>query len=145
MHAMTDQTQRSDFTDLVRDRRAELGISLRDLEELSIDPEPTGMQAKFGWLSKVERGKPIATPPLPLLRALSVGLRLPLPVLQEAVAAQFLGMASPVWSHDRSTRILAARIEEMTAEERRQLAEIAETFARRRAQRNEGAGRKSDD
>ncbi|MFG2372618.1 XRE family transcriptional regulator [Streptomyces sp. NPDC048504] len=140
---MTDQTQRSDFTDLVRDRRAELGISLRDLEERSIDPGPPPTQAKFGWLSKVERGKPIDTPPLPLLRALSIGLRLPLPVLQEAVASQFLGMTAPVWSHDRSTRILAARIEEMTAEERRQLAEIAETFARRRALRSEDGEGKS--
>lgn len=139
MHAMTERMH-TDFTDLVRERRAELGISLRELEEHSIDPEGSGVQAKFGWLSKAENGKSIDTPSLPLLRALGVGLRLPLPVLQEAVAAQFLGMAGQVlWSHDRSTRILAARIEEMTAEERRQLAEIAETFARRRTQRSESA------
>lgn len=133
MTAMVEQ-QRTDFTDLVRERRAELGISLRDLEDRSIDPEATGVQAKFGWLSKVENGKPIDTPSLAQLRALSVGLEIPLPVLQEAVAAQFLGMVTQVWSQDRSTRILAARIEEMTATERRQLAEIAETFARRRTQ-----------
>lgn len=139
MTAMAEQ-QQTDFTDLVRERRAELGISLRELEERSIDPEGTGTQAKFGWLSKVENGKPIDTPSLAQLRALKEGLQLPLPVLQEAVAAQFLGMQTrDVWSRDRSTRILAARIEEMNATERRQLAEIAETFARRRTQRDGNA------
>lgn len=133
MHAMAEQ-QRTDFSDLVRDRRAELGISLRQLEERSIDPERTGVQAKFGWLSKVENRKPIDTPSLAQIRALSAGLELPLQVLQEAVAAQFLGMVGQVWSEDRSTRILAARIEEMDPVERQQLADIAESFARRKRQ-----------
>ncbi|MEV5977556.1 XRE family transcriptional regulator [Streptomyces sp. NPDC052114] len=133
--------QRTDFSDLVRDRRAELGISLRELEARSIDPE-SGTQVKFGWLSKVENRKPIDTPSLHQIQALKEGLQLPLAVLQEAAAAEFLGLDKrEVWSRDRSTRILAARIEEMNATERRQLAEIAETFARRRTQ----GDRNSDD
>jgi transcriptional regulator with XRE-family HTH domain len=132
MHAMTEQ--RTDFTDLVRDRRAELGISLRELEARAVDPE-TGEQAKFGWISKVEKGRSVDAPPPALLRGLALGLSLPLRVLQEAAAAQFLDMTAYVWSEDRTTRVLAAHIEEMTDEERQQLADIAETFARRRAQR----------
>ncbi|MEI5102589.1 XRE family transcriptional regulator [Streptomyces sp. PmtG] len=124
--------ERTDFNDLVRERRAELGISLRELEARSLDPE-TGEQARFGWIAKVEKGRPTDAPPPALLRALAVGLELPLRVLQEAAAAQFLGMTSYVWSEDRTTRVLAAHIEEMSDAERRQLAEIAETFARRRA------------
>lgn len=42
MHAMTEQ--RTDFTDLLKARRAELGKSLRDMEKLCIDPE-SGEQA----------------------------------------------------------------------------------------------------
>jgi hypothetical protein len=61
-------------------------------------------------------------------------------VLQEAAAAQYLDMQSFIWSEDGTTRVLAARIEEMTDEERAQLAEIAETFARRKTQRNDDAG-----
>ncbi|MFF2650543.1 helix-turn-helix domain-containing protein [Streptomyces sp. NPDC058045] len=43
-----------------------------------------------------------------------------------------------VWSSDRSTRILVARIGEMTQRDREEFAEIAEIYARRRRQsRNE--------
>lgn len=130
---MAEQRQRTDFFDLVRERRAELGISLRELEARAIDPE-SGEQAKRAWVSKVEKGTAEA-PSEPMVKALAIGLNLPVRVVAEAASIQFFGMGSFVWSEDRTTRVLAARIEEMTADERRQLAEIAETFARRRAQR----------
>lgn len=133
MTAMAEQ--RTDFSQVVRDRRAELGISLRELEARAIDPD-TGEQARFGWISKVEKGRSVDAPSPEVLRALAAGLGLPLRVLQEAAAAQFLDMITHVWSQDHTTRVLAARIEEMTDEERQQLADIAETFARRRAQRD---------
>jgi transcriptional regulator with XRE-family HTH domain len=133
MTAMAEQRQRTDFFDLVRERRAELGISLRELEARAIDPE-SGEQAKRAWVSKVEKGTAEA-PSEPMVKALAIGLNLPVRVVAEAASIQFFGMGSFVWSEDRTTRVLAARIEEMTADERRQLAEIAETFARRRAQR----------
>ncbi|MEV7154844.1 helix-turn-helix transcriptional regulator [Streptomyces misionensis] len=131
--------QRTDFADLVRQRRAELGISVRKLAEQSVDPD-TGTQAKFGWISKVERGESTDAPSAAILRALSAGLATPLRVLQEAAAAQYLDMESFIWSQDRTTRVLAAHIEEMTDEERQQLADIAETFARRRTQGNGSGG-----
>ncbi|SEC01817.1 hypothetical protein SAMN04490357_0974 [Streptomyces misionensis] len=137
MHAMTEQ--RTDFADLLRQRRAELGISVRKLADQSVDPD-TGTQAKFGWISKVERGESTDAPSAAILRALSVGLAIPLRVLQEAAAAQYLDMESFIWSQDRTTRVLAAHIEEMSDEERQQLADIAETFARRRTQGNGSGG-----
>jgi transcriptional regulator with XRE-family HTH domain len=142
---MTEQQRRTDFADLVRQRRAELGISVRRLAEQSVDPETGDRPVKFGWLSKLERGEKTEAPPPAALRALAVGLSLPLRVLQEAAAAQYLAMESFIWSQDRTTRVLAARIEEMSEEERRQLADIAETFARRRAQRSGPDGGKAGD
>lgn len=141
MHAMTEQ--RTDFTDLLRARRAELGYSLREMEARSIDPD-SQTQAKFGWLSKVENGKPIDAPKEAVLKALEVGYELPLKILQAAAARQFLGYdpagdSAVVWSEDLTTRIIMARAEEMTEEERRQFAAIAETFARRKTQRSEGS------
>ena len=137
MHAMTERT---DFTDLLKARRAELGYSLREMEARSIDPE-SGEQAKFGWLSKVERGLSIDPPKEERLKALSIGYELPVKILQGAVFKQFYGYdpgadSSVVWSEDLTTRIIAARAEEMSEEDRRQLADIAETFARRRTQRD---------
>ncbi|MFJ2567933.1 XRE family transcriptional regulator [Streptomyces sp. NPDC087568] len=138
---MSEQ-RRSDFTDLLRERREELGLSLREMEARCVDPE-SGAQAKFGWLSKVENAKPVDAPKVGLLKALSIGYRLPEEILKAAAAAQFFDYdpaadAGVVWSDDRSTRIIVAHVEEMSEEDRRQLADIAETFARRRTQRNGG-------
>lgn len=137
MHAMTERT---DFTDLLKARRAELGYSLREMETRSIDPD-TRTQAKFGWLSKVENGKPIDAPKEELLKALAAGYELPVKVLQVAASRQFFGYdpvsdSSVVWSRDLTTRIIVARAEEMSDEDRQQLADIAETFARRRTLRD---------
>lgn len=147
MHAMTEQ--RTDFTDLLKARRAELGRSLREMEVRCIDPD-SGEQAKFGWLSKVERGESVDPPREKRLKAIAAGYELPVKVLQIAASRQFFGYdpvadSSVVWSEDLTTRILVARAGEMSEEDRRQLAEIAETFARRRAQRNGGGAGKSGD
>lgn len=127
--------QRTDFFDLVRERRAELNISLRELEVRAVDPE-TGQQAKRPWISKVENGTAEAPSDI-MLRALAQGLGLPLRVLAEAASIQFFGMEKFIWSEDRTTRVLAARIEQMSDEERRELADIAEIYARRRTQGDE--------
>ena len=85
---MTDRTQ---FADLVRSQREKLNLSYRTLSEKCRDPE-TGEGVSYGWLHRLETGKPVVPPEMPLLRALSVGLQLPLPRLQEAAGAQFFGM-----------------------------------------------------
>jgi len=146
MHAMTERT---DFTDLLKARRAELGYSLREMEARCIDTD-SGEQAKFGWLSKVERGESVDPPKEARLKALAAGYGLPVKILQIAASKQFFGYdpvadSSVVWSEDLTTRILVARAGEMSDEDRRQLAEIAETFARRKAQRNGDGRGKSDD
>lgn len=148
MHAMTEQ-RRTQFTDLVRARRAELGYSLRELEARTVDGSGEA-QVKFGWLSKLERGEPVLAPKEGALRLLASALALPERIVQAAAAAQFLGFdpqgdPGVVWSDDLTTRIIVAHAEEMSDDDRRQLAEIAETFARRRAQRNNpGQGNSGD-
>ncbi|MGW2210162.1 helix-turn-helix domain-containing protein [Streptomyces sp. NPDC001781] len=140
--------QRTDFTDLIRTRRAELGYSLRELEARTVD-EAGEAQVKFGWLSKLERGESVLTPREGAVTILASALGLPERVLKAAAAAQFLGFdprADPdvVWSDDLTTRIIVARAEEMSEEDRQEFAEIAEIFARRRAQRNGPGQGKSD-
>lgn len=135
---MAEQRQRTDFFDLVRERRAELGITLRELETRAIDPE-TGEQAKRAWISKVEKGTAEA-PAEPMIGALAQGLNLPRRVVAEAASMQFFGMGAFMWSKDRTTRVLAARIEEMTDEERQEMADIAEIYARRKTQREGKSG-----
>lgn len=129
---MVEQQQRTQLNDLVRTRRAELGISLRTLEARAVDSR-TGTQAKFGWISKLERNLPTEVPGEELIRALAVGLSLPLRVVQEAVAAQYLGMTE-IRTQSQAARILVARVEEMSEDDLQQLAAIAETFERTRRQ-----------
>lgn len=148
MHAMTEQL-RTQFTDLVRTRRAELGYSLRELEARTVDDSGEA-QVKFGWLSKLERGETVLAPKEGALRLLASALNLPERIVQAAAAAQFLGFdpegdPDVVWSDDLTTRIIVAHAEEMSEEDRQQLAEIAQTFARRRAQRNSPGHGKSGD
>lgn len=135
--------QRTDFSDLIRGRRAELGVSLRTLAARCVDPE-TGEEPGHAWISKVEHGKPVDTPRPATLRALHVGLQLPLRTVKEAAAAQFLDL-DVVWSADHTTRAIVNRLSDLTAEERAQIAAITETFARRRTQGNHLQGDDPDE
>ncbi|MFC5720346.1 XRE family transcriptional regulator [Streptomyces gamaensis] len=123
--------QRTDLSDLVRDRRAELKLGLRVLADRCTDPE-SGEQLKFGWLHRLEKREPVIPPQLPGLRALAAGLELPLSVVQEAAGAQFMGIVSDVWSEDEGARALVAYYGEMNDVERRQLAAMVEAFVRSR-------------
>ncbi|MGW1437263.1 XRE family transcriptional regulator [Streptomyces griseus] len=135
MELMVQRRQRAELSNLVRGRRAELGISLRQLEERAVDPA-SGVQAKFGWISKLENGRPTEAPSEDVLLALAVGLQLPVRVVQEAAAAQYLGMTE-IRTQSEAARLLVARVEEMTDDDLAQLAAIAETFER--SKRSRGA------
>lgn len=102
---MVESQSRTDLSDLVRDRRAELGLSLRKLAERCVDPDnPEGSALwKFAVINRLEKRLPTIPPGLPELRALAAGLQLPLTLIQEAAGSQFFGIDT-VWSQDRQTR-----------------------------------------
>lgn len=124
---MVEPQNRTDLSDLVRDRRAELALSLRKLADKCVDPEdPTaGPKWKFGVIDRLEKGQPVIPPQLPELRALAAGLQLPLALLQEAAAAQFFGMDT-VWSEDRSARTLVHQFQAMTPEDQAKVRALIE-------------------
>ncbi|MEU9576228.1 helix-turn-helix domain-containing protein [Streptomyces chilikensis] len=113
---------------LVRDRRADLGLSIRDLADRSIDPQ-TGEHAKQAWISKLERGEPTEAPKPWVLRGLAAGLRLPEDTVKEAAARQYFELEVTA-SSDETVRLITARAETLSTEDRARLAEIAEVFAR---------------
>lgn len=138
---MAEQQQSTmPLSDLVRERRAELGLSLRALADRCIDPQTGVQELKFGWIDKLERGMPVIPPQVPALRALAAGLSLPLQRIQDEAAAQFLGIErSAEWSADGSVRAVVARMNELSPAEREELAALAEFYAQRRlAERNKG-------
>lgn len=101
---MTDDLERAELSDLVRERRAELGLSLRKFADLCVDPEGDGVPLwKFAVLNRLERGFPVIPPQLPELRALAAGLDVPVELVQGAAGWQFMGIAT-AWGGDREMR-----------------------------------------
>ncbi|MFJ6748300.1 XRE family transcriptional regulator [Streptomyces sp. NPDC091266] len=122
---------RTDLSDLVRKRRAQLRLSLRALAARCVDPEdpdagPIWTHATIGNLES----KTIKAPGVPELRALSVGLDLPLSLLQEAAGAQFFGIDT-VWSADRETRTMVHDYWELDPDDRAKIRAIIESWGSR--------------
>lgn len=124
-----DETRaRTHLSDLVRDRRAELRLALRHIEERTTDPDTGEVLIKRGWLQRLEKNEPGVIPPrLPELEALARALELPLGRVQDAAGAQFMGIDS-VWSESGEVRALARQLERYTPEQRQQLARLIEAF-----------------
>ena len=133
---MAEQATRTDLSDLVRNRRTELGLSVRALQKLCVRADDTEPPFGHEWLRKFEDADSTGAPPrLSYLEALAVGLQLPLDVLRVAAAAQYLGVDArrePVWSRDRSIAVTVARMEQLSEADRAELAELAELYARRK-------------
>lgn len=123
---MTDE--RTDLSDLVRSRRAELRLGLRGLAERCIDPEnPTaGSLWTRTTLNTLETGK-IKPPRLPELRALARGLDLPLGRIQDAAGAEFFGIET-AWSASGEARSMVSRAERLTPEQREQLMRLLDAL-----------------
>lgn len=134
MTPLVDQepTQRTDLADLVRERRAELGLSYERLGERCVDPE-TGTRVPHSWLHRLETGRPVTIPQLPQLRAMAAGLALPLGQIQDAVGAQFLGLETV--NPSATVRLLMRHVEGLTEDDVATLLEIAEALNWRRKSR----------
>jgi hypothetical protein len=128
---------RTDLSDLVRARRAELSLSLRKFVERCIDPEDPegGPLWKIGPLSRLEKNLSIEAPTAPALRALAEGLRLAPGVVQAAAAAQFFGI-DPVWSDDREVRALVHGYRAMAPDDQARVRELIRAWSRPPSQTN---------
>lgn len=121
--------QREHLSRLVRDRRAELGLSLSKIADASGDPE---LQAS--WISRLEHGQLRDIPTRGRLEALARGLQLPVRQVLRATAAQFWGLDEER-SADDSARAIIDHLDEMTEGERAQVQAMIEAFARSRPTR----------
>jgi transcriptional regulator with XRE-family HTH domain len=132
MLLMVDSQRRTDLSDLVRNRRAELGLSLRRLADRCIDPEDqqAGPLWKFQVINRLEKGLPIIPPQLPELRALAAGLDVPLGLVKEAAGSQFFGIDT-VWSDDHSTRAMVHDYQAMGPEDQQKVRDLMRTWSKR--------------
>lgn len=129
MMAGEETAGRTDLSDLVRDRKEELGKSYRELADACVDPEDpeAGPLWKRGTLENLAKAVGIKAPTLPQLRALKAGLDLPLGLIQEAAGSQFLGIDT-VWSKDGQVRTLVHEFREMDPEDQDRVMALMESW-----------------
>ncbi|MFJ2182948.1 helix-turn-helix domain-containing protein [Streptomyces anulatus] len=121
------ETETTEFADLIRERRAALGLSLAQFQERSVDPV-TGAQVKSGWVHRLESGESVIPPRRAQLRALAAASELPLGKLQDAAAAQFFGIER-VWAESGEASALVRRTGRLTEDQREQLLRLIDAFA----------------
>ncbi|MFC5144227.1 XRE family transcriptional regulator [Streptomyces aureoversilis] len=122
----TTHEERWDLSDLVKDRRAELRLSLKALESRTTDTAGAPV-IKLGVLHRLETRQPTIPFRVPELKALARALELPFGRLQDAAGAQFLGIDS-TWSASGEARALVEQVARYTPKQREQLARLLDAF-----------------
>src|SRR5213595_3908147 len=80
---------RTQFADLVRQRRQLLGLSLKEFAKRAVDPETGEQVVNYSWVHRLETGEPVTPPQLPELRGLARACEVDLEVMQDAAGQQF--------------------------------------------------------
>jgi transcriptional regulator with XRE-family HTH domain len=82
--------RRTQFADLIRNRRKQLGLGLDAFADRAIDPR-TGTRVTRGWIYRLETGEKVTPPEFEELCALAAAAGLPVETLQDAAGSQFHG------------------------------------------------------
>lgn len=127
-------TVRTDLSDLLRNRMAELGLSIRRAAEATIDPRKPDEPPlyKRGTLENLIKAAGTKSPTDAQCRALANAFQLPELAVQRAASAQFHGLVSERWDRSAKARVLVAKIDEMTDEDLEELDQLADIVWRRR-------------
>ena len=130
MNAPEERTvpRRNALSLLVRERRAELRLSLRAAADRTIDPATGEPVVKYGWLNNLEKEQDVTPPSLRQLKALADALEIPFGREQDAAGSQFFGIDT-VWSASGEARALVERADRLTPEQRDQLMRLIDSFA----------------
>jgi transcriptional regulator with XRE-family HTH domain len=126
----TERENRTQFADLVRLRRAALGLSLKEFAKRALDPETGEPTVTYSWVHRLETGLPVTPPQLPELIGISRAAEIDLEVAQDAAGQQFHGV-DPVWSESREAKAYVRRLDALTPDQREQLMRFLDTFAPR--------------
>lgn len=114
--------------ELLKRRRAELGLSYVKLGQRCVDPETGDQVVKDSWLHRLETGEPVIAPDYRMLVGLAGGLEVALEVVQAAAGEQFFGI-STVKGESGQARALLARADRMTPEQVDALARFLDVLA----------------
>jgi hypothetical protein len=118
--------RRTQFADLVRNRRAELNEGLDAFAAKAVDPV-SGVRVKRGWIYRLETGQPVTPPVFEELCALAVACELPVEALQDAAGSQFHGV-DPLASGSSEAKAYVHKLDQLPAEQRDRLLRLIDTL-----------------
>ncbi|MGW3192153.1 hypothetical protein ACWDBT_30415 [Streptomyces ardesiacus] len=110
-------TERTQFRDIVAERKEALGLGYQRLAARCIDPESGEQVVKSSWLHRVVTGESVEPPSYEMLRGMEAGLGVNLGVLQDAASAQFFG-AEKVFSETAEAQAFLEDADRLTAQQR---------------------------
>lgn len=116
-HDRTAATERTQFRDIVAERKEALGLGYQRLAARCIDPESGEQVVKSSWLHRVVTGEPVEPPSYEMLRGMEAGLGVDLGVLQDAASAQFFG-AEKVFSETAEAQAFLEDADRLTVQQR---------------------------
>ncbi|MEV7140702.1 hypothetical protein [Streptomyces tauricus] len=113
-HRATGRTQ---FRDIVVERKSALGLSYMNLAAKCLHPETGEQTVKHAWLHRVATGQPVEAPDYDMLLGMHVGLEVDIDVLQDAASAQFFG-AQKIFSESADGRAFLEDADKLTPAQR---------------------------
>lgn len=87
----TTGPERTQFRDLVAERKNALKLSYMKLAAKCLHPVTGQQTVKHAWLQRVVVGEPVEAPDYDMLLGMAAGLEVDIDVLQDAASAQFFG------------------------------------------------------
>jgi transcriptional regulator with XRE-family HTH domain len=121
-----DPERRTQFADLIRERRAELNEGLDAFAEKAVDPV-SGVRVKRGWIYRLETGQPVTPPSYEELCALAEACRLPVETLQDAASSQFFGV-DPLVGGSSEAKAYVRKLDRLPPDQRERLLQLIDTL-----------------
>ncbi|MFJ2162400.1 helix-turn-helix domain-containing protein [Streptomyces sp. NPDC087856] len=121
-----DPERRTQFADLIRNRRKQLGLGLDAFAQKAIDPV-SGTRVTRGWIYRLETGEKVTPPEFEELRALAAAAELPVEALQDAAGSQFHGR-DPLVTGSPVSVAYVRKLDRMPPEQRDRLLAFIDTL-----------------
>lgn len=121
-----DPERRTQFADLIRSRRKQLGVGLDAFAQGAVDPA-TGTRVTRGWIYRLETGEKVTPPEFEELCALAAASDLPIETLQDAAGSQFHGR-DPLVSGSPVSVAYVRKLDQIPQEQRDRLLAFIDTL-----------------
>lgn len=108
---------RTQFRDLVAERKRALGLSYMKLAARCLHPDTGEQTVRHAWLQRVVTGESVEAPDYDMLLGMAEGLQVDIDALQDAASAQFFGVAK-VFSESADGRAFLEDADRLTEAQR---------------------------